>query len=130
MDYKVGDIIQPCDYVDNTNAWVGRNGNMYYVEPCGHAELAMRWGYYDTLNCEIAGYIHISCGNFVNYDLPSPTKSQVDTILMWCAARGKPVPQWAMLEHEHAAPVTPMSNTYMYKLNRKQRDIFYPNSGD
>lgn len=129
MLYNLGDIVLVEDYDVVSNAWIAVDGTMYYVTTCDHDDLAHKWGS-SVDDCERKGYIHLSYSQFVNFETPKPTKQQVDTIMLWCSACNVPVPAWAIPLPERYTNPTSISNRYLYNMTRKQRDIFYPNSGD
>lgn len=126
-----GNIIQPSEYHAVRDAWVALDGTLYSVVACGHYNMAVStWGFDDVWQCERAGYIHISEYKFVNEIDPKPTSAQIDTLLLWCQAHSKPVPDWAVYPEEVVQDHR-ISNSYRTGISsRKMRDMLYPNSGD
>lgn len=99
--YRMGEIVNWDDLQSVTEGWLAPNGIWYYV-PCyrrhgvGHHETAIHLGFTGTHDCEQAGYIHVSSyydyRNFFKYIPDRPTKSQKETVNLFCKLHGQRVP--------------------------------------
>jgi hypothetical protein len=127
--YFAGSIVNVEDYKNVCDAWIAHDGSMIYVTPEDHDEVAWSMFGMTVDGAEQHGYIHLSYGSFVYYITPPrPTDAQVNTVLLWCAARCRNVPDWCVRETQ---AVQAMSSSYRAMLRTKAaRDMFYPNSGD
>lgn len=130
---KSGDVIDVEDYGRVYDAWITPDGSMIYVPMCGHERVAYFLFGLSVEAAERAGYVHLSEYDFVGgYD--RLTEAQVNTILLYCTACSRPIPDWCFAYND--APVEnkhdySMSNKYCTIIsNRKLRELLYPNNGD
>lgn len=129
-NYQPLDIISTDDYGHVLYAWIAPNGCMLYVKEEGHGESSRLLGFMSVTAAERAGYIHLSGGMFVD-GYASPTKEQIDTVLLYCSAMGRRIPDFVELSPIPPITEPTMSNKYRTGMsNRKLRELFYPNNGD
>lgn len=131
--YNPGDVVAIEDYGRVYDAWIAPDGKMIYVPMCGHERIALSFFSCSVWEAEKAGYVHLSEYDFIaGYD--RLTEAQVSTILLYCTACSRPVPDWCFAYND--APVEnkrdySMSSKYRTGMsNRKLRALFYPNNGD
>lgn len=131
--YNPGEVVAIEDYGRVYDAWIAPDGRMLHVPPCGHETVARFIFGRSVWEAERAGYAHLSEYDFVGgYD--RLTEAQVNTILLYCTACSRPVPDWCFAYND--APIEnkrdySMSNKYSTTISkRKLRELFYPNNGD
>lgn len=149
LPYNMGQVLDPDQYHETTEAWINPNGDLHYV-PCynvygiGHHETAQAMGYGGTGSMESMGFLHVS--TYYNESFPfrneprNITDAQIDTAMLLCDTHGWSYPdfivEW-LEEHNQESEnstldIKPMQNlSYSWlTMPRKERDKWYPLSGD
>lgn len=153
-DHKMGEILNPRDYSHTTECWIAPNGNLHYVplyvnHSIGHYETAQLLGLGSTDGAERRGYIHVSTyyssRNAFHYVPSNASESQIESSMLLCDAHGWEYPEFVQewLDQNkdndqdaddciHCIEIAPMQNLSPSWLcmTRKERDLWYPNSGD
>jgi hypothetical protein len=96
--FKLAQVIDYTDYGFIKDAWLGRNGKLYYAGSLdkGHDASCKLLGYASIEACEHAGYIHISSciRNKITFAaIPNHiSKAQYETLYDYCAAHNIKMP--------------------------------------
>ena len=153
-NHTMGEILQPNQYHHTTECWIAPNGNLHYVplyvnHSIGHWETAQELGLGSTDGAERRGYIHVSTyyssRNAFHFVPNNASDEQVYTSQALCDAHGWDYPEFVQnwLDENadqdddedntvHCIEITPMQNLSPSWLcmTRKERDLWYPLSGD
>jgi len=126
-------------------AWIAPNGDLYYVSSdCGGHENAARvMGFSGVDACENAGYIHLTDAYGCSFEyVPSNyTSEQVATVMTLCEIKEWEYPEFieeylsrGTVQEDKAITDDSVKmqnlNPSWLSMPRRNRDIFYPLSGD
>lgn len=98
QEFKLAQVIDMADYKLIKDAWLGRNGKLYYAGSLdkGHDASCKLLGYATIEACEKAGYIHISSciRNKITFAaIPDRLSSdQYNTLFDYCMAHSINMP--------------------------------------
>lgn len=98
QEFKLAQVVDYTDYGFIKDAWLGRNGKLYYAGSIdqGHDVSCKLLGYNSIESCENAGYIHISSciRNKITFAaIPNHlSKAQHETLYDYCAAHNINMP--------------------------------------
>ncbi len=142
VEYTLGDIVPVHAYGYMDHCWIDRDGNARYVGYCKHQDTAIKMGFDGVSDAERNGWIHVSSywsseRRFV-YVPDRPTSAQFHTMRAYAdAVRISYTQQLQDWVNQQDAVLTEIviGKPYTYEvtvscLPRRQRDLYYPLSGD